>query len=287
MRECVGSIFPPPLSLPVSHTHTHTLTRATTDKHNKKLTKAHFLCQLKGKISRFPQQINSNEWFIICLKHGSSWMWSFRPPSLGLIYLLITQTSRDHSSVEHNLGSEWSVLTWPRIRAGNTGKHLNKSILRMAVSCPAGLLSCLTSRLRGVYLWHKEGALPMPRACQQTHDFPQLWELSGNKRSTRSSYGAISVNRHPCWSLFFFVSRCYWIIDMHKSSVSAARNCLWVSPSVRGVFTWTNSLSFLKRPWWSLGWQNFVLLSKNRYPWCYFGCFVSVCVNTKKKKKWA
>lgn len=41
-------------STPVSTCISHTHTQATADKHNKKLTKAHFWSQLKGKISRFP-----------------------------------------------------------------------------------------------------------------------------------------------------------------------------------------------------------------------------------------
>lgn len=76
---------PPPPSPLLSYTHTHT--------HNKKITTAHFLSQLKGKITRFPQQISPNEWFIICVKHGRSWMWSLRPLLVGLINHAITETS--------------------------------------------------------------------------------------------------------------------------------------------------------------------------------------------------
>lgn len=104
--ECFGTILSSLLSLPVSHIHT----QATADKYNKKFMKAYFLSKLKGKINRFPKQINSNEWFIICVKHGSSGMGSLWPPLVGLIYHIITETSRDgsscHCGLELNLWSK-------------------------------------------------------------------------------------------------------------------------------------------------------------------------------------
>lgn len=143
-----------PVSTCVSHTHT----QATADKQNKKLRKPHFLCQLKGKISRFPQQINSNEWFIICLKHGSSWMWSFWPPLVGLIHLIITETSGDHSGVEHNLWSE-CIFTWPRIQSGNIWKHFEQVHPPYGCQLPCGspVLPHVTSP-RCLFMTQRRGA---------------------------------------------------------------------------------------------------------------------------------
>lgn len=157
-------------------------------------------------------------------------------------------------------------------------QHFKTSILRTVVSCLACLPSCLTSRLPGVYLWHKDGALLMPRDCQHTHhNLLHLWELSENKGLD------VTVTEPSAWTgthAGAFFSPCYCNTDMYKSSVSAVRTCLWIDPSVCGVFTCTNSFFFLKRARWSLAWQNFVLWSKNRYPWCYFVFFFSVCVNS-------
>lgn len=80
---------------------------SSTHKHiqlTKKITMAHFPSQLKGKITRFPEQISSNEWFIISVKHGGSGIWSLRPLLVGLINHVITETGLDRANqVLHNV----------------------------------------------------------------------------------------------------------------------------------------------------------------------------------------
>lgn len=77
---------------------------------NKKITVAHFPSKLKGKITRVPQQISWNEWFIIGVKHGGGGMRSLWPLLVGLINHVITEMSLDgcahHSDTEHSFWSE-------------------------------------------------------------------------------------------------------------------------------------------------------------------------------------
>lgn len=143
----------PPPSLPplLSYTHTHT--------HNKKITTAHFLSQLKGKITRFPQQISPNEWFIICVKHGRGWMRSLRPLSVGLINHAITETSGGPGSgVERDL---WSECTF----APTCSPHVHFKPIVFVSDCKRqNANECRLRELKGDNAF--SGVILLPRGCQ-------------------------------------------------------------------------------------------------------------------------
>lgn len=204
--------------------------RRTGTKHNEMITKAHFLSQLKGKISRFPQQISSNEWFIICLKHGSSWMWSLWPPFVGLINHIITYTTGNWSS--WTAASVVRASLHPTVRPVR-GRVYIKNLLKC---CPSSSVACRASHpasphVSQVFIYDTEAARCWcwgPVNIIITSFFISASCLKTKGLDVTAPEPSVWTGTHAGAGLF---PSYYRNIGMHKSSVNAVRICLWLDPA--------------------------------------------------------
>lgn len=159
------------------------------------------------------------------------------------------------------------------------------SILVSRLPC---LPSRFSSRLPGVYLWHKGSTPLMLGACQHNHhELLHLCKLSKNKRSRRNSFGAFSV--HPHWSSFFPI-----VLLEHRHvqklcqcsqnlSLTRSRHCEVCLCALTAFSFWEDLDDHRGDRMSDCGRIQHAEInqhwSKNRYFWCYFGfLFFSLCV---------